>query len=167
MLDKNIIKDGLIELGERAAQGDTEISWNDFCDVIEKYANGLMYPKPIGVSSGINALKSTLSVLTPATGNMAPALLAQGLTLLGMSIMASYPLPIGPSPGMGSGTIPTTPPVAPPVFGPLFAKSNELDMYATQMSVIIDSWFRTGIVDTGFTIPGAPPAITPLPSPWQ
>ena len=54
MLDKNIIKDGLIELGERAAQGDTEISWNDFCDVIEQYASGLQYPKPIGVSSGIN-----------------------------------------------------------------------------------------------------------------
>ena len=167
MLDKNIIKDGLIELGERAAQGDTEISWNDFCDVIEQYASGLQYPKPIGVSSGINSLKSTLSTLTPSTGTLAPSLLAQGFILLGMSIISSYPAPIGPSPGMGSGTIPTMPPPTPPAFSPIFAKNNDLNLYAIQMASLIDAWFRTGIVDIGQFVPGATPLIVPIPSPWH
>ena len=166
-LDKSIIEDGLINLGEKAANGDTSSSWNDFCDIIGNYANGLTYPKPIGVSAGVASMKGILSSLNEKTGAQAPVLVELALLQLGIAIMSAYPLPVGPSSGMGSGVSPTIPPSTPLLLAPLFSNPNDLSVYASQMALKIDIWFRSGVVDVGLLQPGTPPVPVPVPSPWQ
>ena len=115
----------------------------------------------------MTSMKSILSSLNEKTGTQAPALVELALLQLGVAIMSAYPLPVGPSSGMGSGVSPTIPPSTPLLLAPLFSNPNELSVYASQMALKIDVWFRSGVVDVGLLQPGSPPVPVPVPSPWQ
>ena len=166
-LNPQVLTDGFKELGNKAANGDTNLSWNDFCDVINDYLSDIEYPRNFGVTTGVQALKSTLSVLNNNNGTLAPVLLSQGFIQLGVTLATSDPVPVGSAPGQGSGVFPSVPPPVPPVFTDIFSKTNDLDTYASLMSSRIDTWIRTGLYDVGQLVPAAPsPIPVPVPSPW-
>tara|TARA_Y100001963_G_C6617320_1_gene369949 strand:+ start:201 stop:683 length:483 start_codon:yes stop_codon:yes gene_type:complete len=153
------LKNELIKVCDKATEGN-QVSFVDMADAVEKYAMELQFPPPVGVKTGIIAMKGTLSGISHQMGSQAPMMIGNAFVLLGTAIASG--MPIG-----GSLIFPTIPPAGPPNLSAVFSGPQDTQIFASKFSSIVDAWMRTGMYDA-FGVPsaGTTPPI-PGPSPWM
>lgn len=175
-LDPSVLEKELIKQSE-GANRNQNITYGDFVTAMEKYALGIQYPPPNGVSAAAGILKGLLDTIpTDPPLPIAVPIIKMAVQLFALGIMMGKPIngtpaPINPTPGVGSGVFPTVPPAGQPAIDSILSQPNETKVVAKQLSLAIHSYMITGQYDgMGFVAAGPgtppPPLPTPGPVPW-